>query len=547
MVKKFLLLLLLLCATSSVYSQNTVGNISITNDAYDGFTLFTIHKKTYLINNCGNVINEWTSEFTPGNAVYLLPNGNVLRAGKKDGLSQINFGGTGGVVELFDWDGNLLWQYEHNTDDYRQHHDVYPMPNGNILILAATIMTEAEAIQAGRDPNFIIDNKVYNEQIFEVEPIGTNGVNVVWEWNIKDHLIQDFDNTKDNFGVVADHPEKLDFNFLGYRNGDANWLHVNSIQYNEVLDQIIISSRHMNEIWIIDHSTTTAEASSDTGGTYGKGGDFLYRWGNPLAYDHGTIDDQKLFGQHYPHVVPEGTPDAGKIILFNNGINRTPLFSQVDIINPPATSPGVYDYTAGEAYGPETPDYSYSDTTNDPSDFFSSFISGAQRLPNGNILICEGREGRFFEINSNEDIVWEYVNPVNNVDGGITDQTESAVNNLTFRATKYAKTYAAFTGRDVSPGLPIEGNPDLSACNAVLSAGSVTIDYLKIYPNPVVNELTIDIAKNIDKIEFYTISGKKIMENKHSNIIDVSEIKPGIYILKIYTEESVIFKKVIKE
>jgi len=545
MVKK--LLLLFLCITNSMYSQNTVGNISITNDAYDAFTLFTIHKKTYLINNCGNVINEWTSEFTPGNAVYLLPNGNLLRAGKKDGLSQINFGGTGGVVELFDWDGNLLWQYEHNTDDYRQHHDVYPMPNGNILILAATIMTEAEAVQAGRDPNFIIDNKIYNEQIFEVEPTGTNGINVIWEWNIKDHLIQEFDNNKDNFGVVADHPEKLDFNFLGYRNGDANWLHVNSIQYNEVLDQIVISSRHMNEIWVIDHSTTTAEASSDTGGTYGKGGDFLYRWGNPLAYDHGTIDDQKLFGQHYPHVIPEGTPDAGKIILFNNGINRTPLFSQVDIINPPVTSPGVYDYTIGEAYGPEAPDYSYSDTTNDPSDFFSSFISGAQRLPNGNILICEGREGRFFEINSNDDIVWEYVNPVNNVDGGIANQTEVAVNNLTFRAIKYARTYDAFVGRSITAGSPIEGNPDLSPCNNILGTSNVVVDYLKIYPNPVVDELTIDIAKNIDKIEYYTISGKKIGESKNTKIIDFSNTKPGIYILKIYTEKSVIFKKVIKK
>ena len=87
----------------------------------------------------------------------------------------------------------------------------------------------------------------------------------------------------------------------------------------------------MNEIYIIDHSTSTAEAATSSGGIYNKGGDFLYRWGNPQAYRQGDQNDQKLFGQHYPHWIPDGLADAGKLILFNNGFSRTPSFSEVFI------------------------------------------------------------------------------------------------------------------------------------------------------------------------------------------------------------------------
>ena len=90
MIKKIFFIFVLISQIS--IAQNTIGNISINNDAYDGYTLFTIHYKTYLINNCGQVINEWTSEFLPGNAVYLLPNGNLLRASREKGLSDISFG-----------------------------------------------------------------------------------------------------------------------------------------------------------------------------------------------------------------------------------------------------------------------------------------------------------------------------------------------------------------------------------------------------------------------------------------------------------------------
>lgn len=278
------------------------------------------------------------------------------------------------------------------------------MPNGNVLILAVTKMSYDEAIQLGRDPALLTENELYNEQIIEVTPIGTNQAAIVWEWNVKDHLIQDFDASKDNFGDVSLSPEKLNINFLNDGDGGANWLHFNSIFFNPVLDQIVISSRNLSEIYIIDHSTTSEESASDRGGIYNKGGDFLYRWGNPQSYNQGTEADRKLYGQHSPYVIEPGLIDENKIILFNNGRDRTPVFSEVFIINPETDSSGVYSYQTGTPYSPVLPDYTYKHPI-EPSRFFSGILSSAQRLPNGNTLICEGINGRFFEINPSEDIV----------------------------------------------------------------------------------------------------------------------------------------------
>ncbi len=308
MIKQLHIYTILLFSSLAI-SQNTVGVISNTSQSYNGYTLFTSHTETFLINNCGQLVRQWNSAFPPGNSVYLLENGTLLRTGRTDS-NDIVFGGQGGVVELYSWEGNLLWQFFYDTPQYRQHHDVFPMPNGTILILAAKVMTNAQAIQAGRDPALLPQSGLYSEQIVEVQPVGSNQGNIVWEWDIKNHLIQDFDATKDNFGVVSQNPNKLDINFTNGGNGNSNWLHVNSVQYNATLDQIILSSRNLSEIWIIDHSTTTAQAATGIGGIYGKGGDILYRWGNPQAYKNGTEIDRKLYGQHYPHWIPNGLLDA---------------------------------------------------------------------------------------------------------------------------------------------------------------------------------------------------------------------------------------------
>ncbi|NRD24775.1 aryl-sulfate sulfotransferase [Winogradskyella litoriviva] len=538
------LLFALLISINVVFSQNTIGTTSISEGVYDGYTLFTSHTETYLINNCGEVINQWTSSFPPGNAVYLLENGDILRAGRTSS-SDITFGGQGGVIEIYNWEGNLTWQYFYDTPMMRQHHDIYPMPNGNVLILAVTRMTNAEAIQAGRNPAELSETDLYNEQIIEVTPVGANSATIVWEWNVKDHLVQDFDNSKDNFGDVGLSPEKLNINFLNGGSGASNWLHFNSIQFNPVLDQIIISSRNLSEIYIIDHSTSTAEAATNSGGTYNKGGDFLYRWGNPQSYNQGTEADRQLYGQHYPYVIENGILDAGKIIVFNNGNGRNPMFSEVFIINPETDSPGVYTYQSNTAFGPVAPDYIYSNSAS-PTDFFSGILSSAQRLPNGNTLICEGINGRMFEITPNESIVWEYINPVNSNNGTVSSQeTEpSTFANTIFRSLKYKPEYAAFIDKDLTPSDPIELNPDLSACYSLSISDFEQFD-ISFYPNPTKGSIAIDSNKTIDKIEAYNTLGRKIIES-NTKAIDLSNQSNGIYFLRIYSGSNNVSKKVIK-
>ena len=544
-MKKIIICILLIFSNLTLFCQvNTLGTISLTEEAYDGYTLFSSHKNTFLINNCGQVINQWSSDYLPGHSVYILPNGNLIRAGRKD-TSTITFGGVGGIVEMFDWDGNLVWEFIYSNDEQRLHHDIYPMPNGNILVLAATVMSNEETLQAGRNPNLVSGAGIlYNEQILEIKPIGTNDYSIEWEWNFKDHLIQDYDDTKNNYGVIDEHPEKLDINFLNDRITAENWLHVNSIQYDETLDQIVISSRNLSELYIIDHSTTAEEATGETGGTYGKGGDFLYRWGNSAAYGQGNEDDRTLFGQHFPHIIKPGLKDEGKIILFNNGTDREPVFSEVMIISAPTTSPGIYSYDPDSSYGPQTAEFTYS--SNEDNDFTSGILSGAIRLPNENLLICDGNSGRLFEINSTNDIVWNYIIPMNNTTGEISSQGDVLESgNSTFRGIKYSTDYEGFTGKDVTPGDPIESNFNLNTCLS-LSTDNLLNDKIIIYPNPVEDLIHINTGLTILEVEIYDVLGKRLNFIKLNNRkIDMTRANKGIYVLKIKTEIGIITKKII--
>jgi len=96
------------------------------------------------------------------------------------------------------------------------------------------------------------------------------------------------------WNVVSEHPELMDINFGVNLNGNnADWIHFNSIDYNSDLDQIILSSRHLSEIYVIDHSTTSLEAAGHTGGNSGKGGDILFRYGMPNGFQLATLMREK--------------------------------------------------------------------------------------------------------------------------------------------------------------------------------------------------------------------------------------------------------------
>src|SRR5207253_10929770 len=143
---------------------------------------------------------------------------------------------------------------------------------------------------------------------------------------------------------------------------------------------------------IIDHSTTTAQAAGHRGGRYGEGGDRLYRWGNPQAYRAGAARDQQLGRQHDAHWIPRGLPGEGHVLLFNNGRGRPGpdgRYSSVDEIVLPVDRKGHYTLKPGAAYGPDKPVWSYSAPRK--SDLFAPIMSSAQRLSNGNTLVCSGR------------------------------------------------------------------------------------------------------------------------------------------------------------
>ena len=304
----------------------TVGLFLNDSLSFNGYTLFApvSSKNTYLIDNCGNEINVWTSANNPGMSAYLLEDGSLLRAGRV--FAHFSSGGSGGLIERISWEDELIWSYTIANETMHQHHDLAILPNGNILTIVWEKRSDITAIQAGKDPLSIGNSGVWFEKIIEIKPIGNDDAEIIWEWNLFDHLIQDIDSTKNNYGVIAEHPELIDINGNNMHAGipgSADWFHMNSVDYNEDLDQIIFSSRTFNEIYVIDHSTSTIEASSGSGGLAGKGGDILYRWGNPQVYHRGDHKDQRLFGQHDAHWIPKGRPNAGKIMVFNNGSGTT--------------------------------------------------------------------------------------------------------------------------------------------------------------------------------------------------------------------------------
>ncbi len=538
-MKKQLLPLFLLVHFITV--AQTLGIIQNSNAAYNGYTLFApiAGKTTYLIDNCGKTVNSWASNFRPGLSAYLLSNGDLLRAESTGSTHPIygSGGGAGGRIERIDWNGNLQWNYSYWDTEYVQHHDIVPLPNGNILLLAWERFTRQEIKNLGRDTSKIAaSGYVWSEYIVEVQPSGTNSGTVVWEWHFINHVVQDYDAAQQNYGNVAAHAELLDLNYTG-ANITQEWIHANSIDYNPILDQILISSRLLGELYVIDHSTTTAQAAAHSGGNSGKGGDLLYRWGNPEAYRKGTTNDRILYGQHSAKWIFD-TENAGKIIVFNNGEGRPQgAYSTVEIFAPQTDTSGAYTKNFTEKFLPDTSFWVYK--TPVPTDFYDNRISGSQELPNGNILICSGTHGKFFEVTKQGNLVWEYINPVTGTGILSQGQTPSLFANSSFRATKFVPTFSGFVGKTLTPGLPIELNSTSNNC--VISAVNEISDetHFSVYPNP---SIGTDVFLKADtdfvggEISLFDLNGKKLLAQKTEGtetILRLQNFCNGIYFIQV--------------
>ena len=362
--------------------------------------------ESLIIDNAKNVVASFTGDY-PILLSQILPNGNRLVSSGGYSEPFVDGGGHRGCMEEYAPDGTLVWRLNLNDARFMHHHDVIKLPNGNVLAAVWERVPAAEAVSQGRDPERVAENgNHWYDWVVEIDPYTAT---VVWEWSTKHHLVQDFDPGKSNYGVLADHPGLLDINAIEPRMKgeiDDDWTHVNAIDYNPELDQIAISSNYLSEIWIIDHSTTPWESAGHTGGRYGRGGDFLYRWGHPERYDRGTAEDRTLFNQHDVQWIKPGLPGEGHLLIFNNGDPKLRRHSTVVEIAPEMNADGSYVLRGSAAFGPESLAWEYNPEA--PERFFSFFISGAQRLPNGNTLVNHGAGGKVREVTSMGEIVWEY-------------------------------------------------------------------------------------------------------------------------------------------
>lgn len=444
------------------FSQNpTVGLTQYTDQGSGGYTFFCpAMSDCFMVDECGLLVNKWERESRPGLAARFLDNGLMLRTFKtNDG----NFfqASTGGAIELVDWENNTVGSYKISNPRVIQHHDALMMPNGNLLLLTWDKFTDDELDEYGATTD-----QLWSEGVYEIELINDTEYEIVWEWNLKNHVIQDNFTDKDNYAVIKDNIGKVDINYRGPTSwGDPDRWHCNALDYNADLDQILINSRNNAEVWIIDHSTTTEEAAGDTGGNSGKGGQLLYRWGNPAAYDRGNFSDLKMYGSHGNYWIPEGMPNAGKIMFFNNGDSRPEgYYSTIEMIDPISLGSEGYDLNDDLQYYPLESELVYQ--AENPFDFTSTYLSNAQQLANGNVFINEGGSSRFFEVNTEDNsIVWEYISPVDNY--GIQSQGEFPDNARSFRAYSLDENFSGLMGQDLTGTQPIELNPDPPICSDV--------------------------------------------------------------------------------
>lgn len=501
--------------------------------------------------------HSWTLSGATTYSAYMINGDTLLRSVTKSGNS-FSGGPISGQVQMVDWNGNVVWNYVYSTTQYCSHHDIHYMPNGNVLLIAYEAKTATDATAAGCSQAIAM----WPDKIVEIQPTGPATGNVVWEWHVWDHLMQNVDATKANYvSSLSDHPELMNINYKTTK----DWMHVNGIDYNPMFDQIIFSSHNMNEVYVIDHSTTTAEAATHSGGNSGRGGDILYRWGNPAAY--GVTTPAANFNVvHDAHWAPAGTPWANHLVGFNNNGNAT--VSYVDLFLPPMNGAGYVLPTAGTAFGPSS--YAKRITTNG----HTSNAGCSEQFPNGNMLICVAIPGYIYEIDSLGNTVWSYQNSGSvqqahrytacYISGSQPNTPSITTNGLVLNTTGGSTYQWYFNGAAISGATGASytatqnGNyqvqiTDPSGCNSELSAAvSVTDantgiahlmqDMPSIVPNPSSGLFeVVDRKGRLYNMEVMDLQGKVVKLIQQHNQVDLSEAADGVYLLRASLSDGTYF------
>lgn len=424
-----------LCGPTGVLKYNQ-------EKTFDGYMLYSPNKSTttYLLDNEGQIVHTWKSDYFPGRYCYLLENGHLLRGAqilndKGKIIRPAPVDATWGMLQEIDWDGNVVWEYKMLSDKITAHHAFYRMPNGNTLLLGFEGVSKDEARKLGRKNIFEgrmgfgkeSTDEYWLDFIREVTPAGK----VAWEWHLKDHLGMGRD--KVNFNFIL--PRATGINYSSY-----DWSHGNSISYLPDTDQVLINFRNLSEFMLINHKTGKIED----------------RWGNdttwnpearkPIWVDDG---DQIVFGSHDAHRIAKGLPGAGNYLLLDNGSER-PERQRSRIVEIDAkTKKIVWEYSP-KGIG-----------------FMTHRQGSVQRLPNGNTFVCSANHGHVFEVTPDKQVVWDFVNPLfkdgkakifttDDVDG--VSYAHGGSLNMIHRAYKYGKDFPGLKGRDLTPQGYIAGD-----------------------------------------------------------------------------------------
>ncbi|MBL7765509.1 MAG: aryl-sulfate sulfotransferase [Chitinophagaceae bacterium] len=542
--------------------------MNVSAQQWNGYTLYSLQNSlsAYLMDTNLTTYHTWT--FPSGNATgystHMEPGGTIVRAVAKGGNS-FTGGPICGRITKHDYAGNLTWTYDYSTTNYCTHHDICPMPNGNVLVIAYERKTAAEVTAAGGS-NAI---EMWPDKIVEIQPTGPTTGTVVWEWHTWDHLVQNVDASKANYQTsIVDHPELININYQQAK----DWQHMNGVDYNPILDQIAFSSHNMDEWYIIDHSTTTAEAATHAGGNSGKGGDILYRWGNPAAY--GASGTAILNVTHDAHWIPEGVPNAGRLAGFNNrGVSNSQ--SAADEIITPINGYN-YNITLGQAYAPAT--YTARHACNG----YSSNMGSTQQLPNGNQLICIATSSKVYEINSAGTQLWTKTftggmgcSQARKYDSCYIFNTPPAIPAITgavnVLTSTPATTYQWYlngvlisgansqTYNATQSGIYVVRITDANGCvyryspgykhtqNADAVADLDLSDALSVYPNPTNGTVNIKddgLLGNNFNVLVIDIYGRTLMNVKNNLNLNLSELSSGMYTLVINSDKGMATKKV---
>jgi hypothetical protein len=376
--------------------------------AWSGYTIFIAPEDlgAVLIDMNGNTVKRWTGYHGgAGGPARVLPGGYVIASGPVRSQHQES----NAVIQL-DWDGNVVWKFDHaeriDSGDgsrmwsARQHHDWQRegMPAGYYSPEASPVIAGGKTLVVSHTNhvvNEVSDRMLEDDRLIEVSPDGE----VLWEWHASEH-IDEFGFSDDARAVIRSAP-----GFSAAR-GSFDWLHVNSATYvgpNRWYDagdarfhpeHIVISSRGANFVAII-----------------ARDGSVAWRMGPDYLAVEATAGIGQVIGQHHPHIIPKGLPGAGNLLLFDNGGAAGYGFANpmapggANTLGRGSSRVLEIDPTTFEAV------WSYSIPGRESYRFFSHYISSAQRLENGNTMITEGADGRLFEVNTDGEIVWEYVSP----------------------------------------------------------------------------------------------------------------------------------------